>query len=146
MFGEIVGRITPSGEDGEPPLFEKIPRHFRRDPEECQHSGFKLDEKWGTVECGKCGARLDPFSVLLQYADWWDYFIREKRSKEAAEQNLHKEQARRLKRLRDCPDDAKAEIGRALNDWHRLDVKTTRALVRKVEKLVRERKRARREP
>lgn len=34
----------------------------------CRHHSYKLDSKRRGVRCGSCGADLDPFEVLLEYA------------------------------------------------------------------------------
>ena len=34
----------------------------------CRHENFVLDEEAHTVTCKDCGALIDPFAVLVQYA------------------------------------------------------------------------------
>lgn len=42
----------------------KAPRY----PVKCKHGEFIVDDQLDTVECGKCGEKLSPMWVLLQFA------------------------------------------------------------------------------
>lgn len=139
----IVGTIQPGPDEGAEPLFERLPGYKER---ECEHAAFRLDDKWKTVHCGKCDQPLDPYAVLSQYAEWWEQWEQARNRARSAEKDLHKEALRRLRRLRDCSDEEAAEIDRALEwqPWNRMDVTETRAMVRRIEKSIRERKRAKR--
>lgn len=40
----------------------------RHDPRKCRHCNFELDSSTRTVECKDCGAIVDAFDVLMEYA------------------------------------------------------------------------------
>src|SRR5690606_10949010 len=88
--GRIVGAIEPNPEGGEP-LFTIVRRGDTPPPNvrACPHPRYLLDEEWSTVTCGRCGERLDPFAVLLNYAVWWQRFDNHRAVVEQAERRLH---------------------------------------------------------
>lgn len=50
---------------------------IRRDGPYCSHRQYEIDEGTKTVVCGKCGAPLDAFQLLLDYATRersWRYY------------------------------------------------------------------------
>jgi len=115
----VVGSIQPSP-DGGAPLFKILRREC--DPSEpnvrpCEHARYTLDEKFATVTCGKCGEHVDPFSVLLRFAEWQEKWKRDMRAAQGAEQRLHIEELRRLRGLRATTQAEAAEINAALDKW-----------------------------
>jgi hypothetical protein len=68
----------------------------------CFHRGVVLSEQMRTVECSGCGAVLDPFAVLLEYAKQerqlgWSRKALQKTKEEMAE--LKKEERRIKQRI-----------------------------------------------
>ena len=73
---------------------------IEREGRTCYHRGaFKLDGAARSVNCGTCGAPLDPFQLLLDYAErerTWRYYDSEIRRAEAQLQEL-KDEERKVK-------------------------------------------------
>lgn len=120
-LGEVVGRIRPGPTTSAPPLFEIVPRRMRRyERDRCQHSAFILDSEWNEVSCGQCGEILDPYSVLMRYAEWWKEFDNRRIGAEEGEKRMEKANLRRMRRLRHATDKHREEIDALLNGWPRL--------------------------
>ena len=136
----IVGTIRPSP-DGDGPVFE-IVRKDRTDGEvrPCEHGRFKLDERWGTVTCGKCKGRVDPFAALLRFAEWFEALDHRRQMVQEAEKRLLVESLRRLKRLRDTAPEEVTEIEAMLARRWSVPVADMRALNDRVRRSVSERK------
>ena len=133
--GHVVGSIAPGPDTASPPLFKVIPSGMEKyDKDVCQHSAFKLSEKWSAVTCGHCGERLDPFAVLMQYAAWWQTFDNRRMEAESAEKRMHEANLRRLKRLRYVTDEEREEIAAALDDWPHPRLGELREMSRRIEK------------
>ena len=144
MSGGIVGTIRPSP-DGDSPVFE-IVRKDRTDEDvrPCEHSAFKLDERWGTVACGKCKERVDPFAALLRFAEWWEALEHRRRAVQDAEKRLLRVELQRLKRMRDTTPDEVAEIEAAMARYWSTPVADLREIERRIRRAARERKFAKR--
>jgi hypothetical protein len=115
----VIGEIVPPDDENEPPSFRIIKHDFdvqRAGPgvRPCSHGPFVLDEKWSTVTCGKCGQHVPPFNVLLRWAEWDEMAKRRRMGFEDAEKRLHREELRRLSKLRVATDEHRAEIAKAL--------------------------------
>lgn len=63
MDSNIIG--FPQFGDKPQKALIKAPRY----PIKCKHGEFIVDDQLDTVECGKCGEKLSPVWVLLQFAD-----------------------------------------------------------------------------
>ncbi len=68
---------------------------IRREGPYCRHRQYVLDEGRRSLECGSCGAPLDPYEVLLDYAQSerrWVHFETEARRAEARLDELKAEE------------------------------------------------------
>jgi hypothetical protein len=75
--GVIIGVIHPPETPGALPLFTILKRgsyedEYQRPDEECHHGAFVLDERWQTVKCGLCGAKVEPFAALMTFGEWYE--------------------------------------------------------------------------
>ncbi len=147
--GRIVGIIHQVKDDAEKPEFEIIRRDesWKQPPENvraCQHGKFILDEKWATVACGRCGEKVDAFSALMYYAQNHEAINRHYDRMVAAETALHKEELKRLSRLRDATEEHRQEIGRLTGWSFRGGVNELRDAVRRIRREILDRKSAKR--
>lgn len=65
--------------------YEVKPKSFK-----CRHESFVLDEEAHTVTCKDCGALIDPFAVLVQYASRQRSTLLNTERYEAANREYHK--------------------------------------------------------
>lgn len=102
--GRVVGVIEPNPNPGSAgPIFRRIGKHERNvDPaiRPCAHTPILLDDKWAAVYCGECKEKLDPYSVLSRYAEWYEYLTRKQHQVEEAERSLLRENLRRHRKIR----------------------------------------------
>jgi len=143
--GFVAGMIFPTPA-GSKPLF-KIIRDHERPPEKirpCDHPNFVLDQKWATITCGECGQKLDPFSVMMCYAEWWNEMQRHSSHMKEAEKQLHIAELRRLRKLRDTTPDEVAEIEKAMADRWSLTLEEAKEIRDRLEKTSNQRRYARR--
>lgn len=113
----------------------------------CRHRGYELDAERRAVQCGRCGAELDAFEVLLQYARRersWRHWDGETVRKRAELAELVAEEKRTKARLRNASrKDARAavEAERARSEQERQQIIThARELAeqaRRIERLAR---------
>jgi hypothetical protein len=74
-----------------------------RDRLHCRHHSYKLDTEDRTVNCGACGAGLDAFDTLLEYANKerrWHHWDKEQRETQARLNELKEEEKRVKARTR----------------------------------------------
>ena len=149
--GRVVGRIEKAPDDTGRPRFKVVHGSPYTDKREgCTHRTYELHVRWRIVKCVECGAALDPFAVLMRYAEWQQEIEHHKHAAQAAEMKLLRENLRRLRRLVDTTDEEIAEIDAVLADSHQGDengfvvIESAREVGRRIEGAVRERKREKR--
>lgn len=71
----------------------------KRGGRRCSHRGVTVDESARTVECSACNAMLDPFAVILMYANRERNFAWEKSDKKKRRELIEelKKEERRIK-------------------------------------------------
>lgn len=119
--GEVVGTIEP-GDDG--PVFRIIDRNdrpLRREVRACEHGEFEIDERWTRIHCGRCGAEVEPFDVLLRYAEWYEHVCRERDRLQQARVRLERAELQRLKRMRHVSPKERKEIETVLRRGYSMD-------------------------
>lgn len=153
--GTIAGTIEPNPNGGKP-IFRIIRKYSNPDAASielghedagvrpCAHPSFILDERWATVTCAECKERVDAFSALIRYAEWWEQFQHRRAMHEQAERSLHHTRLRTLARHRCFSDAEQAEMLDATQSG-RLGLPELRELVRRMEGLERERRWAKRQ-
>jgi hypothetical protein len=152
--GAIVGMIRPDPKGGNAPLFRvirkrdnpeyqhhEVPDAEAPDVRPCAHPRFILDERWMTVTCGECKAKIEPFAAIMVYADWWERHKQQAMMAQMAERRLYIAELRRLSRLRGLTDDERKEV-RAAIDNYRLTTEEVRDLARRTEKTYNQRRNA----
>lgn len=86
------------------PKFVREKRRSLENPTVCEHRDLVVDKAERTVECGECGAVLDPFECLFridhyyQQSEWKVELIRQREAKEREMRRIAVEQ-REKKRL-----------------------------------------------
>ena len=147
--GFVVGVIHRAKDDTEKPEFEIIRRDtsgWASPPPEsvraCQHGKFILDEQWATVTCGRCGEKVDPFSALMHYAQNYQAIERRHEQMVAAETGMHKEELKRLARLRDATDEDRREVERLTGWSFKGGVNELREAARRIRREISDRKHA----
>jgi hypothetical protein len=120
LTGEVVAEIGRAPLNGDaPPPFRMLTRseRFDRDRQDpgCQHSGFVLDEKRRTVECGKCGCIVDAFEALMTFATWADWYVARARDYKYQQYEGWRHTLQTLKHQRFVSDEERAEIEKWLS-------------------------------
>jgi uncharacterized protein (DUF2461 family) len=115
LIGEVVAEIGRAPLNGDaPPPFRMLTRseRFDRDRQDpgCQHSGFVLDDKRRTVECGTCGAIVDAFEALMSYATWADWYVQRARQWKYEQYQQVRAAVQALKHQRFVSDAERAEL------------------------------------
>lgn len=110
----------------------------------CFHRHYVLDEYKRTVSCGTCGAPLDAFQVLLDYANRervWRYLDREAREAEKRLAELKAEERKVKARTQSASrKDAAAAVAaeRAQSERERIEIsETTRDIVERCRRIER---------
>lgn len=138
MSDEVVGSVEPD-----------VGRVFTvltlYDERRCPHLAYELDPQWRKVYCARCGDELDPFAVLMQFAEIDKRRDQHRLAVEQAEKKMLVQSLRRLRRLRDSTEEEREEIGSVLERHWSAKLDELREIDRRIESAVRERKRLRRE-
>lgn len=138
--GEVVGSIEPTPTPVR--VFTVLSKYEgRANEEKCPHFAYQLDPEWRKVYCARCGDELDPFAVLMQFAE----IDKRRVAVEQAEKKMLVQSLRRLRRLRDSTEEEREEIGSVLERHWSAKLDELREIDRRIESAVRERKRLRRE-
>ena len=150
--GRIVGIIRPADEEGAPPVFEVLRRdRYEREAdksEECDHKGgtYFLDEKWNTVRCSLCNQKLDPFCVLVRYAEWGSRLESKRRECEDAIRGRWIEELRRVRGLKGITEDERAAVTKALMYAHNAKPEDLKALAVQTDRAIKSRRTQRTRP
>lgn len=110
----IIGEIAPEPEAPPRPLFTILRNDKPWEPlPGCKHGAFQLNTQWLTVTCGECGEKVEPFAVIMAYAEWWEKMEARSRRLEWQHVDVLREQLRAIKDRVALNDADRAEIRRA---------------------------------
>lgn len=111
----------------------------------CDHHSFILDDKWNTVTCSECKAKVDPYSALRAYASWYEKLQRKRENAEHAEWSLLAKSIREMLKRRCFTDEERETMKRQTHLYGLGSLKGIRTLHEEVTERVRLSKRENRQ-